>query len=83
MKKHVHWICTGINPNTTASILNPSGGRTGWCLHAFISDKPDLKFSEIEFEPAACGLVPGHGWDLDPWINRKCKRCTTIINTDD
>lgn len=66
------WLTTAPNPRSSA--MGYDAGQRGWRLHA-VRALPSEKFSQIKYRESACGLMPGHGWDIDSYIERKCARC--------
>jgi hypothetical protein len=72
------WLTTLPNPRRPAPIGNPDAGQTGWKLHA-VRAGADEALGDIRFRRSACGLVPGHGWGVDHYIEDKCMRCQRAI----
>lgn len=70
-----HWLTTGPNPRLPAT--GHDAGQRGWRLHAIFTEADSFK--AIRNYSAACGLRPAHGWDLDLFIEAKCKRCLAAI----
>jgi hypothetical protein len=66
------WLTTAQNPRS-----RPTGydaGQRGWSTHAVIAT-PSAKFSELRTISSLCGLLPAHGWGMDMFIERQCRRC--------
>lgn len=71
-----HWVTTSPNPRRPAT--GHDAGQRGWKLHA-VRAHEDARFSDIRARPAACGLVPRHGWGMDAFIEDRCERCVAAI----
>lgn len=70
------WLTTAPNPNVRG--YGADDGQRGWRTHAVIATD-ETKLSEILDSSAACGLSPAHGWGMDMFIERKCKRCLRTL----
>jgi hypothetical protein len=73
------WLTTAPNPRVPAT--GPDAGQRGWKLHA-VKAKASDKFFALGRRPAACGVRPAHGWDLDLFIDDKCARCERALKGD-
>ena len=72
----IQWLTTAPNPR--ASRGGYDQGQRGWRLHAVLADDREM-FAGMGPRNALCGLRPAHGWDLDMFIDDKCKRCEAKI----
>jgi hypothetical protein len=72
------WLTTAPNPRVS-QFRNEDAGQRGWCLHA-IKAVDSATFNQVRFEYAACGLRAKHGWGLDMFIKRKCKKCLKALD---
>jgi hypothetical protein len=72
------WLTTLPDPHVRVSPFNEDGGTHGWKLHAVEAEDHET-LAATKKRRAACGLVPAHGWGLDPFIpdepGYRCKRC--------
>lgn len=71
----MQWLTTSPNPR-----VHPTGvnfGQRGWKLHAVETDSDSFK--EVRRLAAICGLRASHGWDLDLFIQDKCRRCSAKL----
>jgi hypothetical protein len=70
----IQWLTTGVNPRR---VHEPSG----WKLHAVVAEDSD-NFTTIKNYRATCGLRPRHGWDIDLFIEDRCKHCERMLGLD-
>jgi hypothetical protein len=70
--KPIQWLTTASNPRTVS--FSADAGTHGWRQHAVCADENTL-FVELRNQPSLCGLIPRHGWDIDLFVDTKCKRC--------
>ena len=70
----IWWLTTAPNPRSPATGFD--AGRRGWKQHA-VEAPSEASFKDVRLIPAACGLLPAHGWDLDLHSEQmdKCIRC--------
>lgn len=75
----IEWLTTATNPRRQATGYD--AGRTGWKLHAVrLDDKVD-RFQDIpKGTETLCGIWPNWGFDLDLFIEDRCKRCERILS---
>jgi hypothetical protein len=73
----IEWLTTAPNPRTPAT--GPDAGQRGWKLHAVETESDSFKALRLEWARSLCGLRPAHGWDLDLFIEDKCKRCVAVL----
>lgn len=72
----VQWLtCT---PSGRAHTCEPDDGRTGWRLHAVIAANSET-LKQIGHRIALCGLMPKNGWDMDLFVEDRCKRCAHAL----
>lgn len=72
----IQWLTTAPNPRSPAT--GHDAGQRGWRLHAVWASEQD-SFVILGRRRAICGLVPGHGWSLDMFIEDKCQRCLAKV----
>ena len=75
------WLTTEPNPRPPGGRWHTHGmdqGQVGWRLHSVEAADSD-SFEAIRSRPAACGLVPVHGWGMDFFIEDECKRCVAAL----
>lgn len=69
---NIEWVTTAPNPRSPDRGWDQ--GQRGWRLHA-IEATADEKFSDVGKRRSLCGLRPSHGWDLDLFVDKHCRRC--------
>lgn len=70
------WLTTAPNPRSPTTGYD--AGQRGWVRHA-VQASPAETFGAVGKRRAACGLRPAHGWALDLFIERECKRCRAAL----
>jgi hypothetical protein len=70
------WLTTA--PAAGAPLLG-NAGRRGWKVHAVEVNEGET-FRDVRARRAACGLLPAHGWDMDPYVIDRCKRCDAALS---
>lgn len=75
---NIEWLTTAPNPRSTDRGWDQ--GQRGWRLHA-VRATSDEKFNALDGRRALCGVLPSHGWDLDLFIDKKCRRCEAKLAT--
>lgn len=74
----VQWLTTQPNPRWRHKTHGADDGQRGWRLHAVrAADTETLE--QIRGRRALCGMVPGTGWRLDMFIERRCSRCEAAL----
>lgn len=73
----IQWLTTAPNPRSPATGYD--AGQRGWRLHAVETNSDSFK--EIKYQSALCGLRATHGWDLDMFIEDKCKKCLKKLDS--
>lgn len=75
MSPDLQWLTTSPNPRVRATGYD--AGQRGLRLHA-IEATETTPLSSVRYKQALCGLRPGHGWGMDLFIDRPCRRCVRI-----
>lgn len=71
-EKPIQWMTTLPNPYVISHSEND--GQRGWRLHAVRADDSETG-DDVKHRRSLCGILPGHGWGLDLFIDRSCVRC--------
>ena len=66
------WLTTQNNPT-----LSVDAEPRGWRRHAVVGDDNET-FEEYTKRRALCGLRARHGWGMDLFIVKRCKRCVRL-----
>jgi hypothetical protein len=85
-RKHVgdvrwtlEWMTTAPNPRAALRDQTADAGQRGWSTHAVFVDPSASTLGDVRATRAACGLLPSHGWGIDLFIERRCRRCVAAI----
>jgi len=76
LAQQFQWLTTAPNPYAPA--YGYDQGQRGWRLHA-VQATDDETLTQVRGRKSVCGILPAHGWDLDMFIEQRCKRCTAKL----
>lgn len=86
----IQWFTTAPNPRGLRAAhrgRDADDGQRGWRLHAIVADDKET-LGDIAKRPAACGLIPSHGWGIDlfiggaAYLDQRCKRCARSLDKE-
>lgn len=77
-EKPIQWLTTAPNPHVRG--YGADDGQRGWRQHA-VRATEDESLKAVALRPAACGLLPAHGWGLDMFGGEmpECIRCRRAL----